>query len=96
MSRRRPARRCPCQLCGRCAGCSQRGVPAEAAAAPAARLPAPRSAPQTSVATPPTRSPSPPPAQAMELGPKVAMLPVVDDGRVQGLVTLHALVSAGL
>lgn len=34
--------------------------------------------------------------QAMEAGPKVNMLPVVDDGRVQGLVTLHALVSAGL
>ncbi|KAL4440560.1 hypothetical protein ABPG75_003561 [Micractinium tetrahymenae] len=34
--------------------------------------------------------------QAMEAGPKVNMLPVVDDGKVQGLVTLHALVSAGL
>ena len=40
--------------------------------------------------------PSPPPPQIMEAGPKVAMLPVVDDGKVQGLVTLHALVSAGL
>lgn len=47
----------------------------------------------------PSRTPPPPPPlllQAMEAGPKVAMLPVVDDGRVQGLVTLHALVSAGL
>ncbi len=34
--------------------------------------------------------------QIMERGPKVAMLPVVDDGKVQGLVTLHGLVSAGL
>lgn len=34
--------------------------------------------------------------QAMEAGPKVNMLPVVDNGCVQGLVTLHALVSAGL
>lgn len=34
--------------------------------------------------------------QAMQAGPKVNMLPVVDDGCVQGLVTLHALVSAGL
>lgn len=32
----------------------------------------------------------------MEEAPKVAMLPVVDDGRLRGLVTLHALVSAGL
>lgn len=32
----------------------------------------------------------------MEAGPKVNMLPVVDGGRLQGLVTLHALVSAGL
>lgn len=32
----------------------------------------------------------------MERGPKVAMLPVVDDGKVQGLITLHGLVSAGL
>lgn len=34
--------------------------------------------------------------QVMEEAPKVAMLPVVDDGRLRGLVTLHALVSAGL
>jgi CBS domain-containing protein len=32
----------------------------------------------------------------MEQSPKVNMLPVVDDGRLVGLVTLHALVSAGL
>ena len=33
----------------------------------------------------------------MEAPPKVNMLPVVDaGGRVEGLVTLHALVSAGL
>lgn len=36
------------------------------------------------------------PLQIMERGPKVAMLPVVDDGKVQGLITLHGLVSAGL
>ncbi len=35
-------------------------------------------------------------AQLMEQSPKVNMLPVVDDGRLTGLVTLHALVSAGL
>ncbi|PRW39284.1 putative arabinose 5-phosphate isomerase [Chlorella sorokiniana] len=34
--------------------------------------------------------------QIMERGPKVAMLPVVDEGKVQGLITLHGLVSAGL
>ncbi|KAI3431313.1 hypothetical protein D9Q98_004371 [Chlorella vulgaris] len=34
--------------------------------------------------------------QMMEMGPKVHMLPVVDDGKLQGLITLHSLVSAGL
>ena len=37
-----------------------------------------------------------PPLQSMEAGPKVTVLPVVDSGRLQGLVTLHDLVSAGL
>jgi CBS domain-containing protein len=32
----------------------------------------------------------------MEAGPKVTVLPVVDGERLQGLVTLHDLVSAGL
>lgn len=36
------------------------------------------------------------PLQSMEAGPKVTVLPVVDGGRLQGLVTLHDLVSAGL
>ena len=43
---------------------------------------------------PPTHTHTP--LQAMESGPKVAMLAVVDEGRLQGLITLHALVSAGL
>ena len=45
-----------------------------------------------------SRAPTPVPlgVQLMEQVPKVNMLPVVDGGRVQGLATLHALVSAGL
>jgi len=36
-------------------------------------------------------------AQAMEQPPrKVAFFPVVDEGRLAGIVTLHGLVSAGL
>jgi CBS domain-containing protein len=32
----------------------------------------------------------------MESPTKVTFLPVVDDGRLQGLISLHGLVSAGL
>jgi CBS domain-containing protein len=34
--------------------------------------------------------------QAMEDPTKVTFLPVVEDGRLQGLISLHGLVSAGL
>ncbi len=36
------------------------------------------------------------PMQMMEGHPKVQAMPVVDDGMLVGLVTLHALVTAGL
>ncbi|KDD71974.1 hypothetical protein H632_c4070p0, partial [Helicosporidium sp. ATCC 50920] len=34
--------------------------------------------------------------QAMELEPKVTALPVVKEGRLVGMVTLHSLISAGI
>ena len=34
--------------------------------------------------------------QLMEAGPKVSVMPVVEEGKLVGLITLHALVSAGL